>query len=249
MKKIILAAIIAATGLTSCNNGQPKANLKSDIDTLSYEMGMAMSQSEGEFQNYLSQSGSDSAYVDELLKGYIDGMEAAREIRTFDTAADIVFLTASPGFAYESYGVRALEYLLKPVKAELLYPVLDGLLLREKRPQDGLTLKTGGALIRVPFSQLAYVEVNGKHLYFNMADGSVREISGSMKDYETLLLARREFAKVHRSYIVNMLQIEKLSAGCVRTFSGAELPVSRLIYPQLQKDYMELLFADRWRDA
>ena len=34
MKKIILAAIIAATGLTSCNNGQPKANLKSDIDTL-----------------------------------------------------------------------------------------------------------------------------------------------------------------------------------------------------------------------
>lgn len=77
MKKIILAAIIAATGLTSCNNGQPKANLKSDIDTLSYEMGMAMSQSEGEFQNYLSQSGSDSAYVDELLKGYVDGMKAA----------------------------------------------------------------------------------------------------------------------------------------------------------------------------
>ena len=188
-------------------------------------------------------------YLLDVMMPGIDGMEAAREIRTFDTAADIVFLTSSPGFAYESYGVRALEYLLKPVKAELLYPVLDGLLLREKRPQDGLTLKTGGALIRVPFSQLAYVEVNGKHLYFNMADGSVREISGSMKDYETLLLARREFAKVHRSYIVNMLQIEKLSTGCVRTFSGAELPVSRLIYPQLQKDYMELLFADRWRDA
>lgn len=188
-------------------------------------------------------------YLLDVMMPGIDGMEAAREIRTFDTAADIVFLTSSPGFAYESYGVRALEYLLKPVKAELLHPVLDGLLLREQRPQDGLTLKTGGALIRVPFSQLAYVEVNGKHLYFNMADGSVREVSGSMKDYETLLLARREFAKVHRSYIVNMLQIEELSAGGVRTFSGAELPVSRLIYPQLQKDYMELLFADRGGDA
>ncbi len=202
----------------------------------------------GELLEAARREGFTLYLLDVMMPG-IDGMEAAREIRTFDTAADIVFLTASPGFAYESYGVRALEYLLKPVKAELLYPVLDGLLLREKRPQDGLTLKTGGALIRVPFSQLAYVEVNGKHLYFNMADGSVREISGSMKDYETLLLARREFAKVHRSYIVNMLQIEKLSAGCVRTFSGAELPVSRLIYPQLQKDYMELLFADRWRDA
>ena len=202
----------------------------------------------GELLEAARREGFTLYLLDVMMPG-LDGMEAAREIRTFDTAADIVFLTASPGFAYESYGVRALEYLLKPVKAELLYPVLDGLLLREKRPQDGLTLKTGGALIRVPFSQLAYVEVNGKHLYFNMADGSVREISGSMKDYETLLLARREFAKVHRSYIVNMLQIEKLSTGCVRTFSGAELPVSRLIYPQLQKDYMELLFADRWRDA
>jgi hypothetical protein len=31
----------------------------------------------------------------------------------------------------------------------------------------------------------------------------------------------------------------------VRTFSGRELPVSRLLYSQLQKDYMKLLFAER----
>ena len=76
MKKIILAAIIAATGLTSCNNGQPKANLKSDIDTLSYEMGMVMSADEQDFANMLKQQGSDSAYVDAFLKGYAEGMKA-----------------------------------------------------------------------------------------------------------------------------------------------------------------------------
>ena len=63
-------------------------------------------------------------------------------------------------------------------------------------------------LVRVPFSQLAYVEVNGKHLYFHLADGTVREVAGSLKDYEPLLLARPEFMRIHRSYIVNMLQIE-----------------------------------------
>lgn len=67
----------AAAFMTSCNNGQPKANLKTDIDTLSYEIGMLMSQSKGEFSNYLTQSGSDSANVDEMLKGYIDGIKAA----------------------------------------------------------------------------------------------------------------------------------------------------------------------------
>lgn len=184
-------------------------------------------------------------YLLDVMMPGIDGMAAAREIRCFDAAADIVFLTSSPGFAYESYGVRALEYLLKPISAKLLFPVLDQLSLREQRPQDGLTLKSGATLVRIPFSQLAYVEVSGKHLFFNMTDGQVREVTGSLKDYEPLLLARPEFMRIHRSYIVNMLQIDELSPAGVHTFSGMSLPVSRLLYPQLQKDYMQLLFAER----
>ena len=132
-----------------------------------------------------------SLYLLDVMMPGIDGMDAAREIRTFDDAADIVFLTSSPGFAYESYGVRALEYLLKPISGGLLFPVLDKLMLREQRPQDGLTLKAGATLVRVPFSQLSYVEVNGKHLYFHLADGTVREVAGSLKDVEPLLRARK----------------------------------------------------------
>lgn len=81
MKKILLAALAAAAALTttSCNNGSPKASLKTDIDTLSYEMGMVMSGSEAEIGGYLSQAGSDSTYIDEFLKGYIDGMKSAED--------------------------------------------------------------------------------------------------------------------------------------------------------------------------
>ena len=42
-----------------------------------------------------------------------------------------------------------------------------------------------------------------------------------------------------------MLQIRELSSAGVQTFSGQSLPVSRLLYPQLQKDYMALLFEQR----
>ena len=184
-------------------------------------------------------------YLLDVMMPGTDGLEAAREIRGFDAAADIVFLTSSPGFAYESYSVRALDYLLKPIRAEMLFPLLDRLSLREQKPQEGLTLKCGSTLIRVLFSQLSYVEVNGKHLHFNLTDGSVHEVFGTLREYEPLLLRQPEFMRVHRSYIVNMFQAAELSPTGVRTFSGKNLPVSRLLYPQLQKDYMKLLFNQR----
>ena len=46
-------------------------------------------------------------------------------------------------------------------------------------------------------------------------------------------------------YCVMFGTIAQLSPAGVRTFSGMNLPVSRLLYPQLQKDYMSLLFAER----
>ena len=184
-------------------------------------------------------------YLLDVMMPSTDGMEAAREIRTFDDTADIVFLTSSPGFAYESYGVRALDYLLKPIQADILFPILDRLFLQEQRPREALTLKCGSTLIRVPFSQLVYVEIMNKHLYFNLTDGQLREVAGSLKDYEDLLLTRPEFMRIGRSYIVNILQVRELSPAGISTFSGKNIPIPRRLYPQIQKDYMQLLFAVR----
>ncbi len=184
-------------------------------------------------------------YLLDVMMPGMDGLECAREIRRFDDAAEIVFLSTSPGFAYESYGVRAFNYLLKPVKEERLFALLDQLLLRERDRQDALTLKTSTTIVRVPYAQISYAEVMGKHVYFHLVDDDVREVVGSLKDYEPLLLPRPEFMRVHRSYIVNMLQVEELSSSHIRTFSGKSVPVSRLLYPQLQKDYLALLFDQR----
>lgn len=184
-------------------------------------------------------------YLLDVMMPGIDGLAAAKEIRSFDDTVDIVFLTSSPGFAYESYSVHALGYLLKPIRPNMLFPILDRLYAREQKPEEGLTLKSGTTLIRVPFSQLAFVEVNGKHLYFNLTDGTVHEVYGTLKEYEPMLLSRPEFMHCHRSYVVNMLQAAEFSRTEIHTFSGKIIPVSRLLYQQLQKDYMELLFNQR----
>ncbi len=181
-------------------------------------------------------------YLLDVLMPAISGMDAAYEIRSFDRAADVVFLTSSPEFACESYRVQALDYPLKPVDKRMLFSLLDQLHRREQRPQEALILKTRTTIVRIPFSEISFVEVIGKRLYFNMANGDVREVSGSLKDYEAPLLSRPEFMRIHRSYIVNMLHTSEISSNHIRTLSGKDLPVSRTLYPQIQKDYMKLLF-------
>ena len=77
MKKIFMATLVAATTLfTACHNSAPKANLKTDVDTVSYEAGIVMSPGD-QLAGYLAQSGSDSASVDEFMKGLRAGIEAA----------------------------------------------------------------------------------------------------------------------------------------------------------------------------
>lgn len=77
MKKfsvMALVAIAAATTFVGCKNGSPKADLKSDIDTLSYAIGMA--QTNG-LKEYMSQRlGVDTAYIDEFIKGVNEGAAA-----------------------------------------------------------------------------------------------------------------------------------------------------------------------------
>ena len=76
MKKISFAALaaISAVMMLACGNGTPKANLKSDVDTVSYAIGMAQTQG---LKDYLvGRLGVDTTYMDEFIKGLNEGANA-----------------------------------------------------------------------------------------------------------------------------------------------------------------------------
>ena len=72
MKKItILAAIAAVAGLASCTAQAPKANLKTELDSLSYSIGMAQTQG---LKGYLvGRMDVDTAYMADFIKGVTEG--------------------------------------------------------------------------------------------------------------------------------------------------------------------------------
>ena len=76
MKKLMIVAAmaIAAAGFVSCGNGTPKASLKSDVDSMSYAIGMA--QTMGLKEYLVDRLGVDTAYIGEFIKGLNEGANA-----------------------------------------------------------------------------------------------------------------------------------------------------------------------------
>ena len=76
MRKLIIGAFmaLAATTFVGCGNSTPKANLKTDIDTMSYALGL--SQTQGLRDYIVMRLGVDTAYIDEFIRGLNDGVNA-----------------------------------------------------------------------------------------------------------------------------------------------------------------------------
>ena len=76
MKKFSFMAALAivAAGMVSCGKSTPKANLKSDVDTLSYAIGMAQTQGLKEY--LVERMDVDTTYMKEFIKGLNEGANA-----------------------------------------------------------------------------------------------------------------------------------------------------------------------------
>ena len=70
----VAAMAIVAAGFTACGNGTPKASLKSDVDSMSYAIGMAQTQGLKEY--LVDRLGVDTAYMGEFIKGLTEGANA-----------------------------------------------------------------------------------------------------------------------------------------------------------------------------
>lgn len=186
----------------------------------------------------------DILILDVLMPG-IDGIKVAHEIRSFDSGVKIIFLTSSPEFAVESYAVNAHYYLLKPGIPDMLFSVLDRIFLEKSRAEETLSIMHPSGLMHLPIACVEFLEVYSKRLIFHLDDGSIKEIRGSLSDFEDQFLCRDNFFKVHRSYIVNMEYIQSINAKEITTYTGQTVPVSRLLHGKVKEAYMHFLFLEK----
>lgn len=183
----------------------------------------------------------DLIFLDVLMPG-ISGVEAAQELKELDKNVKLVFVSASPDFALESYNVGAYYYLLKPTGADSLFPLLDKVVDELPRQEEqSFILKNRKGIIRIFFTELEYVEVINKKVFFHLSGDVVYETTAALAEFEGKFLERQDFLKIHRSYLVNLSHILSIESNCVVMRSGDKVPISRQRRSQVKDAYVRFL--------
>lgn len=187
----------------------------------------------------------DVLLLDILMPGQ-NGIETAEEIRRFDSDVKIIFLTSSSEFAVQSYTVNAFYYLLKPLRRESLWPLLDAVSEACRRERDNsLLLHCRDGITRVGPKQIEFCEVLHRTLLLHLTSGRVLETVGTLDELGRQLDDFGGFLRVHRSFIVNLNYVQNISYRAVTTTSQAEIPIPRGKYNEIKDAFLAYAFQNR----
>ncbi len=192
---------------------------------------------------HLEEVGGFDLYLLDILMPHLKGLELAKRIRSRGEAAEILFLTSSPEYALDAFGVAACGYLLKPVEKEKFDEVLLAAAYRLTQPRDPyFILKTKDGLRKILFRELILVESFNHDRVCTLTDGSKLVTADTLASIMERLSLDPRFFSPHRAYIINLEHITALNAADVLLSTGQRVPVSRSSFSTLKKAYVDYLF-------
>ena len=172
----------------------------------------------------------------DIEMGAVSGMELAKKIRRENEEIPILFITGYERYMAQGYEVAALHYLMKPVRREKLFQVLDGL-GRKRKPEEKLVFPTPEGHILLPAERIWYVEAMGHDCVLCAAEDK-RQIRMSMGEAVRILGGREGFVQCHRSYLVNLRHISAIVRAEIVMDDGTRLPISRRMQKEVNQAFI-----------
>lgn len=165
----------------------------------------------------------DLVFLDIEMPG-MDGITLAEKLREISEEVSIVFLTGHIEYAIQGYEVNALRYLTKPADENKVKDVIDRV-MKKTEGEKLLWIKTDEGEMKVRLSDVIFLEAQNQNVLINTAENSY-SVRGNMSDYEERL-SSEGFFRIHRSYLVPLAKIERISGKEVIMEDGTALPISR----------------------
>jgi two-component system response regulator AlgR len=160
----------------------------------------------------------DLVLLDIAMPG-VDGLEAARHLTAFDPRPAVVFCTAYDEHALSAFDAAAIDYLMKPVRAERLAVALERartfIAGRETQapaqpgriPRTHLCARMRGSLRLIPVDDVHYLQAEEKYVVVHHARGEDL-IEESLRSLEDEFNGR--FVRIHRNCLVARHEITEL---------------------------------------
>lgn len=192
----------------------------------------------------------DALLLDIRMPG-MDGIEVAQHLQKLHRPPAVIFTTAYDNYACQAFEVNAVDYLMKPVRAErlvaalgkarnLTQSTLDALRQAHPKARTHLSLSEKGKLRLVPVEDILYLKAELKYI-------TVKTIEREYLLEESLVKLESEFGdrflRIHRNCLVGKDLVEQVGKlvgnedGHFVRLRGLEeaLPVSRRQYSQLRE--------------
>ncbi|MGN1349835.1 MAG: LytR/AlgR family response regulator transcription factor [Anaerovoracaceae bacterium] len=174
--------------------------------------------------------------MDIYLEGQ-DGMEAARRISRQDPSCRIIFSTVSSEHAVESYDVRAVDYLVKPLTYERFSRAMERVCEEEQQKNRSLFITTGGVGARVRLQDILYTDMMDRRLCLHLRDRVVKLSDRPSEVIENLLRDER-FLLCNRSIVVNMDEIQNAEEQDFRMKNGELVPLRKRECAALKRQFL-----------
>ena len=196
-------------------------------------------------ENFLFHYADDKAWDILLLDiemGAMDGVSLAKKIRKSNETVQIVFITGFAEYISEGYEVSALHYLMKPVKQEKLFAVMDRAVVAMHKAESSILLPVNGETLRLPIGTVQYVEAFA-HTVSVVTSEETIQVKISISEMEKML--GDHFVRCHRSYLVGLKYISRISKTEVILDTGKILPLSRNAAPIVHKAFVSYYTGDK----
>lgn len=169
----------------------------------------------------------------------MDGMELARRLRQKGEKLGIIFVTGNPDFALEGYDLEAVSYLVKPVKRDRLRTALSRAVRQAESREALLVAVAAGELEKAYVSDICFLESSGHETVIRLRDGRNIVCKETIRQLEQELKEKSDaFYRLHRSYMINLECVERLTKKNVEMEDGTLVPVARGKREELYLTYM-----------
>ncbi|MCI8965983.1 MAG: response regulator transcription factor [Lachnospiraceae bacterium] len=185
----------------------------------------------------------DRAYdllVFDIEMGQLSGMELAAEIRRKDEDIPILFVTGYDSYMAQGFEVAALHYLLKPLRREKLFAVLDkyNKMRLRRAPEEKILFRSEEGPLSLPASKIWYIEAMAHQCVLYTEDTS-HVLCSSIGEMARQLCSRKEFVRCHRSFLVNVRHISAIVKPELVLDDRRRIPVSRSAEKTVSQVFIE----------